>query len=84
MSFSNDFQVFRDHFCDPDDDECMARVTHVLSFMMIRRTLKDKMFDRPIVELPDVHPLVQRVELSKVERFLYEALEEIFRRTVNQ
>jgi SNF2 family DNA or RNA helicase len=51
--------------------------------LMIRRTLKDKMFNRPIVELPETHTTVRRIDFSKEERALYEIIEERFRMDFN-
>ena len=50
---------------------------------MIRRTLKDKMFNRPIVELPQAHTSVKRIDFSKEERCLYEIIEDRFRADFN-
>ncbi len=52
--------------------------------MMIRRTIQDKIFDRPIVELPKAHPDVRKIDFSKEERALYQILEERFRRDFNR
>lgn len=51
---------------------------------MIRRTLQDKIFDRPIVELPQTHPTVKRIDFSKEERALYQILEDRFRKDFNK
>ena len=84
IKYTSDYATFKQQFCDHRDLECRSRVTHLLSFVMMRRTLKDKMFDRPIVELPPTHPKLAEVYFSREERYLYEALEEIFRRRVNE
>ena len=52
--------------------------------MMIRRTLQDKIFDRPIVELPKTHPDTKKIDFSKEERALYQILEDRFRRDFNR
>jgi len=52
--------------------------------MMIRRTLQDKIFDRPIVELPKTHAAVRKIDFSKEERALYQILEDRFRRDFNR
>ena len=51
---------------------------------MIRRTLQDKIFDRPIVELPKTHADVKKVDFSKEERALYQILEDRFRKDLNR
>ncbi len=78
-----DFQTFKREFCDPNSAECQRRVFSLLSYMMIRRTLQDKIFNRPIVELPNTHPTVKRIDFSKEERALYQILEERYRKDFN-
>ncbi|KAI9765896.1 MAG: hypothetical protein M1840_007037 [Geoglossum simile] len=83
VQYTTDFYHFRKEFCDPDSEECNTRLLTLLGTLMIRRTLKDKMFNRPIVELPQAHTSVKRIEFSKEERCLYEIIEDRFRTDFN-
>ncbi|KAH0536030.1 hypothetical protein FGG08_007079 [Glutinoglossum americanum] len=83
VSLFKNFYHFKKEFCDPDSEDCNARLLTMLSMLMIRRTLKDKMFNRPIVELPETYTSVRRVDFSKEERCLYEIIEERFRMDFN-
>ncbi|KAI9877522.1 MAG: hypothetical protein M1830_003663 [Pleopsidium flavum] len=83
VDYAEDFQTFKREFCNPHSAECNRRVLSLLSYMMIRRTIQDRIFDRPIVELPKTHPDLKRVDFSKEERALYQILEERFRRDFN-
>src|SRR5213593_1078429 len=79
VRYTIDFYHFKKEFCDPDSEDCNTRLLTMLAMLMIRRTLKDKMFNRPIVELPETHTSVRRIDFSKEERCLYEIIEERFR-----
>ncbi|KAI9848067.1 MAG: hypothetical protein M1837_001169 [Sclerophora amabilis] len=84
IPFTQSFRVFKTNFCNPESETCRERVQAFLSFMMIRRTLKDKMFDRPIVELPNTESHELRIDFTPEERALYETIEEKFRQTFNK
>lgn len=49
----------------------------------MRRTMKDKIFGRPIIELPTPHPFLMFIRFSQEETVLYRALEEKFRIDLN-
>ncbi|KAI9852139.1 MAG: hypothetical protein M1838_001763 [Thelocarpon superellum] len=83
MKYAGDFRTFQKCFCG-EDEGSTTRVIHLLSVMMIRRTLKDKIFHKPIVRFPNTHPDLKIVEFGKTERFLYESLEDMFRRDLNE
>lgn len=84
VQYATDVHTFKREFCDPDSLECQSRIQSLLSYMMIRRTLQDKIFDRPIVELPQTHPEIKKIDFSKEERALYQILEDRFRRDFNK
>ncbi len=79
-----DLQQFREDFCDAESEECNLRVGFLLSFIMLRRTHKDRMFGRPLVNLPLAHDMIQELEFTHEERALYEVLEDKFRAEVNR
>ncbi|KAI9748708.1 MAG: hypothetical protein M4579_007142 [Chaenotheca gracillima] len=82
--YSHSFAEFQRTCCDPDSDDSSKRLSALLSGSMIRRTLKHKLFDRPIVELPPAAAYIVRVEFSPRERLLYDAIEDEYRITFNK
>ncbi|KAI9748515.1 MAG: hypothetical protein M4579_007205 [Chaenotheca gracillima] len=82
--YSHSFAEFQRACCDPDSDLSARRVLALLRASMIRRTLKDRLFGRPIVELPPAASYIVRVEFSPRERLLYDAIETCYRFTFNK
>jgi len=71
-----DWKTFQRHFCDPDADDCHARINTLLSYTMMRRTMKTTILNRPIINLPKPHPEVQYIEFSTEERIIYRIVSE--------
>jgi SNF2 family DNA or RNA helicase len=55
----------------------------MLSIFMIRRTLKDMILGRPIVELPLTHPATKFINFSDEEKALYRVFENSNRKQLN-
>lgn len=82
--YSQDFTEFQKHFCDPDADECNSRIVVLLSTILIRRTFRDKLLGRPLIELPNTHPHLKRLTFSNQEQALYRLVERCFRENLNR
>jgi hypothetical protein len=66
-----DWQTFQKYFCDPDADDCYNRISTLLSYTMMRRTMKTTILNRPIIMLPPPHPLILYVQFSQEEQIIY-------------
>ena len=78
------FEEFEDMYCVTNDVDCKKRLVCLLNNIMVRRTMKDKVLGKPIVELP---PCKQRVELlyfDMVERCIYDIVSRRFVRAINR
>ncbi|PQE14945.1 dna repair rad5 protein [Rutstroemia sp. NJR-2017a WRK4] len=82
-NYSMDYKTFERYFCDPDAEECNNRISTLLSYAMMRRTMKTTILNRPILQLPDPHPILQQVDFSKEEKIIYRITENRFRATLN-
>ena len=71
-------------YYENDGKDSDRRITVALSVVMIRRTIKDKLFGRPIIELPEPFPSTDDVKFSKEETVLYRIVEDRFRAILNQ
>lgn len=85
VPYARNFKEFQQQFSNPKKPECLQRMAHVMSYLMLRRTMShDKYFGRPIISLPQTHPEVIHLTFSKAERILYETLEDKFRQDLNR
>src|SRR5271168_4890320 len=66
-----DWNSFQRHFCDPEADDCHQRITVLLSYTMMRRTMKTTILNRPIITLPPPHPEIQYIQFSPEEQVIY-------------
>lgn len=66
-----DWQTFKQYFCDPDADDCHNRIATLLSYAMMRRTMKTTILNRPIITLPKPHPVMHQINFSREERIIY-------------
>jgi hypothetical protein len=66
-----DWKTFQRHFCDPDADDCQMRIATLLSYTMMRRTMKTTILNRPIITLPRPHPTVKYIDFSAEEKIIY-------------
>jgi hypothetical protein len=70
-NYSMDWKTFQRHFCDPDADDCQMRIATLLSYTMMRRTMKTTILNRPIITLPRPHPTVKYIDFSAEEKIIY-------------
>ena len=81
---TGDFEVWKTNFCKKGSPDALKRLNTMLENMMIRRTHKDTLFGRPIIQLPPIKP-VQTIELdfSIFEQALYKIVRERFITQIN-
>ncbi|ESZ97694.1 hypothetical protein SBOR_1881 [Sclerotinia borealis F-4128] len=82
-NYSMDWNTFQQYFCDPDADDCNNRIATLLSYAMMRRTMKTTILGRPIIILPKPHPVMQQINFSREERIIYRITENRFRANLN-
>ncbi|KAJ8060331.1 hypothetical protein OCU04_010665 [Sclerotinia nivalis] len=82
-NYSMDWKTFQQYFCDPDADDCTNRIATLLSYAMMRRTMKTTILNRPIITLPKPHPVMQQINFSREERIIYRITESRFRANLN-
>ncbi|KAI9649741.1 hypothetical protein NHQ30_002322 [Ciborinia camelliae] len=82
-NYSMDWKTFQQYFCDPDADDCNNRIATLLSYAMMRRTMKTTILNRPIITLPPPHPVMQQINFSREERIIYRITENRFRANLN-
>ena len=70
-NYSLDWKTFRRYFCDPNANDCYDRITTVLSYTMMRRTMKTTILNRPIINLPPPHPEIRYIQFSAEELVIY-------------
>lgn len=70
-NYSMDWRTFQKYFCDPDAEDCNNRIATLLSYAMMRRTMKTTILNRPIITLPKPHPIMQQINFSREERIIY-------------
>jgi hypothetical protein len=66
-----DWKTFQRYFCDPDASDAHTRIATLLSYTMMRRTMKTSILNRPIITLPTPHPEIRFVDFSAEERTIY-------------
>lgn len=66
-----DWDTFRKYFCDPDAQNCYDRIGTLLSYTMMRRTMKTTILNRPIITLPKPHPEIVYVQFAPEEQIIY-------------
>ncbi|RDL39913.1 uncharacterized protein BP5553_04253 [Venustampulla echinocandica] len=82
-NYAMDWQTFQKYFCDFDTIECQNRLSAVLSYTMMRRTMGTTIMNRPIITLPVPHPKVEYINFSQEEKIIYRITENRFRQTLN-
>ncbi|TVY73260.1 putative ATP-dependent helicase [Lachnellula suecica] len=81
--YSMDWQTFQKYFCDPNSPDSQNRIATLLSYTMMRRTMKTTILNRPIITLPKPHPKVLYIDFSPEEKIIYRITENRFRRNIN-
>ncbi|TGO53614.1 hypothetical protein BCON_0120g00110 [Botryotinia convoluta] len=82
-NYAMDWSTFQQYFCDPDADDCNNRIATLLSYAMMRRTMKTTILNRPIITLPRPHPVMQQLNFSREEKIIYRITENRFRANLN-
>jgi hypothetical protein len=77
------FKIFKHNYCDTKDAENTERLLVRLSQFMIRRTHADRMFNAPILKLPQADQATFWCEFNPVERIIYDIVHERFTKTIN-
>ena len=75
--------VFRQNFCEKDDDVCNKRLHSILDGMMIRRTHQDHILGAPLLKLPRNTQDTIRLKFNDVERHIYEIVKSKCIRAIN-
>lgn len=77
------FKIFKNNYCDVKDAENTERLLVRLSTFMIRRTHADKMFNAPILKLPQASQKTFWGEFNPVERCIYDIVHQRFTARIN-
>lgn len=77
------YEVFKENFCDAENDKCTPRLHTMLKRIMIRRTHKNTLFGAPIVKLPKNSKKTYWIEFNPVERAIYEAVRNRYIQHIN-
>ncbi|KAL9102689.1 MAG: hypothetical protein Q9163_002180 [Psora crenata] len=77
------YSEFQEMYCLESDD-CKKRLVTLLNNIMVRRTNKDKILGRPIIELPPFSQETQRLDFNIVERTVYDIIIRRFIRAINK
>lgn len=77
------FKIFKRNYCGNGDGENAERLLVRLSQFMIRRTHADRMFDAPILKLPQANQSTYWCEFNSVERCIYIIVHQRFAARIN-
>jgi len=77
------FKIFKHNYCDTNDAENTERLLVRLSQFMIRRTHADRMFNAPILKLPQADQGTFWCEFNPVERSVYDIVRQRFAKHIN-
>ncbi|KAA6409187.1 MAG: hypothetical protein FRX48_06740 [Lasallia pustulata] len=77
------FEVFKENFCDPNNEESSERLHAFLKRVMIRRVHSDLLFGAKILSLPKCSEQTIVVEFNETERAVYEIVRDRFIRRIN-
>jgi SNF2 family DNA or RNA helicase len=77
------FKIFKHNYCDTNDAENTERLLVRLSQFMIRRTHADRMFNAPILKLPQADQATFYCDFNPVERCIYEIVRQRFAKNIN-
>ncbi|CZR69452.1 related to protein RIS1 [Phialocephala subalpina] len=82
-NYTMDWAVFQKYFCDVNAEDSYSRISTLLSYTMMRRTMKTTILNRPIITLPKPHPQIIYVQFSPEEQIIYRITENRFRSNLN-
>lgn len=77
------FKIFKNNYCGNGDGENAERLLIRLSQFMIRRTHADRMFNAPILKLPQANQTTYWCEFNGVERCIYNIVHQRFAARIN-
>tara|TARA_R110002003_G_scaffold96_15_gene7530 strand:+ start:4452 stop:6155 length:1704 start_codon:yes stop_codon:yes gene_type:complete len=77
------FKIFKNNYCDTNDAENTERLLVRLSQFMIRRTHADRMFNAPILKLPQAAQGTFLCKFNSVERCVYDIVRQRFAKNIN-
>ena len=77
------FKIFKHNYCDSKDAENTERLLLRLSQFMIRRTHADRMFNAPILKLPQAAHGTFWCDFNSVERCIYDIVRQRFAKNIN-
>jgi hypothetical protein len=77
------FKIFKHNYCDTNNAENTERLLVRLSQFMIRRTHADRMFNAPILKLPQADQGTFWCEFNSVERCIYDIVRSRFAKNIN-
>jgi SNF2 family DNA or RNA helicase len=77
------FKIFKHNYCDTGDVENTERLLVRLSQFMIRRTHADRMFNAPILKLPQADQSTFKCDFNPVERCIYDIVRQRFAKNIN-
>lgn len=77
------FKVFKQNYCSTSNGENAERLLVRLSQFMIRRTHADRMFNAPILKLPQANQSTYWCDFNSVERSIYNIVHQRFAKNIN-
>lgn len=77
------FKIFKHNYCGTKDGENAERLLVRLSQFMIRRTHADRMFNAPILKLPQANQVTYWCDFNSVERSIYNIVHQRFAKNIN-
>ena len=77
------FKIFKNNYCGEGDGENAERLLVRLSQFMIRRTHADRMFNAPILKLPQANQSTYWCRFNNVERCIYNIVHQRFAARIN-
>ncbi|ETN42213.1 uncharacterized protein HMPREF1541_04154 [Cyphellophora europaea CBS 101466] len=80
---TGDFTLWKDNYCKKGSAAALKRLNTLLQKFMIRRTHQDKMFGKPIVQLPRVTQSDLYLDFNPIEKAVYEIVRERFVAKIN-
>ncbi|KAJ4986313.1 SNF2 family domain-containing protein [Stagonosporopsis vannaccii] len=78
------FKIFKQNYCGSGSGESAERLMARLSQFMIRRTHADRLFNAPILKLPQANQMTHWCEFNSVERSIYNIVHVRFATNINQ
>ena len=78
------FEVFKENFADPDNEDANQRLHSFLRQFMIRRTHQNTLFGRALIKMPKTTQRTIELEFNPVERAVYEAVRNRYINRINR